>query len=146
MKKLGSPSLESIKRLTLEEIEAQRGLKKVEDVEDGWPLEMWYQSIRRKSLGELNVGDVSKACRQQVFPEQIVPLAVEMLKTDPLAGELYEGELLAALKSVPIEHWEAHPEQVKAVRVSIEALAGEPDADTQGDCRELLKRFDSIEQ
>lgn len=146
MKKLGSPSLESIKRLTFEEIEEQHGVKKAEDVKDGWPLQMWYQSIRRKSLGELSVEDVSKACRQQLFPKQIVPLAIEMLETDPLAGELYEGELLAALKSVPIEHWKVHPHQVKAVRVGIEALAGEPDADTQEDCRELLKRFDSIEQ
>lgn len=145
--KLSSPSLESIKRLTLEEIEAQHGFtKEVTDIEDGWPLQIWYQSIRRKSLGELSVEDVSKACRQLVFPEQIVPLAVEMLETNPLAGELYEGELLAALKSVPTKHWREHPEQVKVVRATIKALESEPDADTQGDCSELLKRFCSIEQ
>jgi hypothetical protein len=106
-------SLDSIKRLTFAKIEAQQGCPAHEDVKDGWPLEMWYQAVRKTPLGELSLEDICKACRQQVFLEQIIPLALEQLSANPLAGELYDGELLNAFESTPERYWKDHVEQAR---------------------------------
>ncbi len=79
------------------------------------PLEAWYRAIRDERVEDFTPGDLSRAIRQQLFPETVVPVAIETLKKDPLAGEMYDGELLLALDSVPKPYWTAHPAQASAV-------------------------------
>src|SRR5207245_1667482 len=74
---------------------------------------------------------LAKACRQNVWLPQVVPVAVEVLKSDPKAGELYEGELVAALKSIVAGFWLKHGDIAKALRAVVEGALAEFDEDLQ---------------
>ena len=75
------------------------------------PLEAWYEAVRDKPISAFSYNDLCIACRQQVFPETIIPIAIETLRKDSLAGEMYDGELLAAMSHVGREYWSSHPSQ-----------------------------------
>src|SRR5947209_19417686 len=79
------------------------------------PLEVWYRSVRDKSIHDFTHEDLSKALRQQLYPELVVPAAIHTLKSAPLAGELYDGEMLAAMKSIDKRYWPDHRSQALEV-------------------------------
>ena len=74
----------------------------------GSPLEIWYRSVRDKPISQFTYNDLCKACRQGLYPEVMVPVAIENLRKEPLAGESYDGELIVAMKSVDSNFWLAH--------------------------------------
>ncbi|MCA8982948.1 MAG: contact-dependent growth inhibition system immunity protein [Planctomycetaceae bacterium] len=69
-------------------------------------LDEWYRRVRDIPINELDDGDLCRACRQQVYLDHVVPIAVERLTVQPLAGEMYDGELLVAMKSIPTGYWQ----------------------------------------
>jgi hypothetical protein len=50
------------------------------------PLELWFERIRQK-----------------LCIDQLMPRVLDVLTDDPLAGEYYDGELIAALSAIKIE-------------------------------------------
>ena len=74
-----------------------------------FPLPAWYRSIIDVPINELTPLDLAKACQQKIHSEEIVPLVLEILKVDPLAGEYYEGHLCAALLSIDADFWKTNP-------------------------------------
>lgn len=77
--------------------------------EPTWPLEEWYAHVRDTKIGEFEVADLARACRQDMYPGVVVPIALAALERDPLAGELYDGELVHSLAKVPGPYWASHP-------------------------------------
>jgi hypothetical protein len=84
---------------------------KFRDLEKGTPigwlsedktssLTEWYLSVRDIHLSRLGVGDICRAIRQDLFVREILPVAIALLHDDVLAGERYDGELLAALSGL----------------------------------------------
>jgi hypothetical protein len=73
-----------------------------------FPLERWYRAIRDKPLAELSDEDLCRCCRQDIFPQLVVPYVIERIDSDPLAGELYDGEMLMALADVSEQFWRAN--------------------------------------
>lgn len=69
-------------------------------------LTEWYLLVRDTPLDQLGVGDVCRAIRQDLFINELLPFAVILLHDDVLAGERYDGELLAALATVSAECWQ----------------------------------------
>jgi hypothetical protein len=74
-------------------------------------LEEWYNHVRDVPLENLGVGVLARACRQNIFPPAVVPICLLRLEEDPLAGDLYDGELLLALKGLPREYWVLHSQE-----------------------------------
>ncbi|MDP9781400.1 contact-dependent growth inhibition system immunity protein [Pseudomonas fluorescens] len=72
-------------------------------------LTEWYLSVRDTPLTQLGVGDVCRALRQNLFVSEVLPVAVVLLTNDVLAGERYDGELVAALASLNAECWQESP-------------------------------------
>lgn len=68
-------------------------------------LDEWYTKIRDTPIEDLNDGDLSRACRQQLYPRHVVPISISRLEANPLAGEVFDGELLVSMKSVPNDYW-----------------------------------------
>ncbi len=60
------------------------------------PLEQWYESIRDVPIQSLSDADLARACRQQLHIQAIAPIVLSRLEENPLAGMLYDGELLRA--------------------------------------------------
>jgi len=96
-------------QLTFATLDRQKGIPDLPPVTgEEYPLPAWYRAVRETPLEELGVEDICKACRQQIHLEHVVPLTLRLLQSEPLAGEMYDGELLASLKSVPSDYWPTH--------------------------------------
>ncbi|MFE3073552.1 contact-dependent growth inhibition system immunity protein [Streptomyces sp. NPDC059247] len=87
------------------------------------------RELRRKPIGGLTVEDMRLLIRQDVGLAYLLPLAMEVLRVNPLAeGDMYEGDLLAAVLTRSAEVWNESPELGREVRLIISELAGVPRA------------------
>jgi hypothetical protein len=107
--------------------------------EEGWPLEEWYARVRELPLNALGAGDIAKACRQDVWLDYTVPRALDLLAEDFLAGDLYDGELVVSLRSVPAGFWEKHLDLAQRLSALIENGKALLDDDEQGEVEELMR-------
>lgn len=89
-------------------------------------------ALRQKALKELTAEEIRLALGQPSFEQSLpylVPLALELLKTDPLLdAALYQGDLLRNLLRIPSNYWTQHPEDKRDVDVIVEnalRVAGE---------------------
>lgn len=73
-------------------------------------LDEWFWSIQDIPITQLPVEHLAKAIRQELCLEQLIPIALKELVKEPLAGELYRGELMAMMTRLPADFWRAHPE------------------------------------
>jgi L-fucose isomerase-like protein len=60
-------------------------------------LDKWFIEILQKKVSELNLLDVSRMLRQEIYPDIAVPLTWKILKENPFEGEMYDGQLLELL-------------------------------------------------
>jgi hypothetical protein len=82
------------------------------------PLSDWYARVRDVPLSAFGVGDLCKSLRQGLYPEYVVPFALEAFEKEPLAGEMYDGELAMAFCSVLGAFWRNNPRlAVRVIRV-----------------------------
>ncbi|MFF4896546.1 contact-dependent growth inhibition system immunity protein [Streptomyces sp. NPDC001068] len=85
--------------------------------------------LRRKPIGGLTVEDLRLLIRQDVGLAHLLPQAVETLRTDPLAeGDMYEGDLLAAVLTRSPEVWSRFPGLQRDVRLIVSELTDVPPA------------------
>jgi hypothetical protein len=126
--------------VTFSMLDKEKGIPELPPVTaDEYPLPAWYRAVRDIPLRELSVEDLSKANRQQIHPDHIVPTTLELLQSNPLAGEMYDGELFVSLKSVPPEYWSGHLNETEALK-SVIGSALQADATTD-DVRKDLEDF-----
>ncbi|RZU37618.1 hypothetical protein EV284_2796 [Streptomyces sp. BK022] len=85
------------------------------------------RELRRKPIGSLTVEDMRLLIRQDVGLAHVLPLAVEVLRAGPLAeGDMYEGDLLAAVLTRSAEVWSEFPDLGQEVRLIVSELAVVP--------------------
>jgi CDI immunity proteins len=85
------------------------------------------RELRRKPIGGLTVEDMRLLLRQDVGLAYLLPLAVEILRIDPLAeADMCEGDLLAAVLTRSAEVWSEFPELERDVRLIVPELADVP--------------------
>lgn len=110
-------------------------------------LDEWYSSIRDTDIDSLSVGDICKAVRQRIFVDSVLPYALGIIKDDPLAGDSYDGELLAALSGLSPLDWSGS----EAIAHQLSVLLSEEcdalnDPDLRNDLAKLTATFESIEK
>ena len=59
-----------------------------------YPLQKWYNTLIEKTCDEISLSDILRMFRQKMFLDLAILKAIEILKRDIFAGELYAGELL----------------------------------------------------
>jgi len=131
------------RRLTFALLDKEKGIAGLPPATgEEYPLPAWYRSVREIPLEELGVEDICKACRQQIHPEYVVPIVLRLLQSEPLAGEMYDGELLVSLKSIPPNYWSKHPDEAQVLKSVVEqALQIRTTTnDLRQDAEELLRR------
>ena len=90
-------------------------------------LKAIVRELRRKPIGGLTAEDMRLLIRQDVGLAHLLPLAVEFFRVDPLAeGDMYEGDLLAAVLTRSAEVWSESPELGREVRLIVSGLADVP--------------------
>lgn len=80
-----------------------------------YPLQKWYNQLIDKTIQEITPGDVSRMLRQKLFPDLAMTRAIDFLREDPFAGELYEGEMLAAIARMENSLLAVYAEELKVV-------------------------------
>ena len=113
------------------------------DLDDELPLPTWYRSIMETPLSQLEVGDLSKAIRQNIHLMHVVPFAVDHLVRDPVAGDVYDGELLCSMASIPSHYWAEHPEHSTVVKEAVGKVINVLNDDERTDLQRLLKSINS---
>ncbi len=87
---------------------------------DHWPDQAEYPSpmvqrchaLRKFPVGELTVEDLRLLIGQDIGLPFLMPLALEIVRKDPLAeGDLYPGDLLRNMLHAPDSYWVDHPDQ-----------------------------------
>ncbi|MGX1488242.1 hypothetical protein RKD41_000501 [Streptomyces tendae] len=112
--------------LSLEELEGRRW-----SVPAGGETRLMatVRELRRKPIGGLTVEDMRLLIGQDVGLAYLLPLAMEVLRDTPLAeGDMYEGDLLAAVLTRSAEVWRDFPELRCEVREIVSELADVPPA------------------
>jgi hypothetical protein len=73
--------------------------------------------LRRKPVAALTPEDLRLLIGQQIGVEVLVPHALAKLAHDPLVeGDFYPGDLLVTVMRLPVDYWNAHPEQATTLR------------------------------
>ncbi|RDS64280.1 hypothetical protein DWC19_15705 [Streptomyces sp. M7] len=112
--------------LSLEELECRRW-----SVPAGGETRLMatVRELRRKPIGGLTVEDMRLLIGQDVGLAYLLPLAMEVLRDTPLAeGDMYEGDLLAAVLTRSAEVWRDFPDLRREVREIVSELADVPPA------------------
>jgi hypothetical protein len=130
--------------LSFAAIERELGLPEPAYESEDYPLLHWYRAVRTVPLGELTAADLARACRQQLYPSRVVPFALAILDRSPLAGEMYDGELFASLKSIPLAYWSDHAVERAELLSIIDRLlaAAATPEDVRRDAEELRGRVE----
>jgi hypothetical protein len=90
--------------MTFRQLETPDGGRSEPDPNNS-PLDEWYCRVRDTPISEFADEDLGRACRQAIYVDHIVPIAVARLEEEPLAGDMYDGELLVAMRSIPVNYW-----------------------------------------
>lgn len=83
--------------------------------EELYPLQVWYNQLIDKTIQEITPGDVARMLRQKVLPGLAMTKAIELLQENPFVGELYEGEILAAIAMMESSSVTSYTEELQAV-------------------------------
>lgn len=126
--------------LTFREIEASRGILFGGETGDSF-LNEWYQTVRDRPLGQFSNKDFGIACRQRLYLECVVPVLLSHLELEPLAGDMYDGELLTAIAVLPREFWLNNGEFASMLRTFLDSVAIETD---DGDVMAALRHLRSL--
>jgi hypothetical protein len=73
-------------------------------------------ALRRVPLEQLTPGDLRALITQDIGLKYLVPLALDLLKSDPmLEAEYYPGDLLCATMSISPGYWPKAPQEFAAL-------------------------------
>lgn len=104
-------------------------------------LELWFEGVIDTPIEELNVEDISRAIRQEICIAQLMPRVLEILSDDPLAGEYYDGELIAALSTIK----ESELKDQVSTFIKIQKIVNQlPSSDVNDDLRKDILKINKI--
>lgn len=67
-----------------------------------YPLQRWYNQLIDKTTEEITIADVIRMIRQKEFINLAMSRAINFLKANVFAGELYDGELLEKISEMEV--------------------------------------------
>ncbi|GAB2196980.1 hypothetical protein MAH4_09860 [Sessilibacter sp. MAH4] len=83
-------------------------------------------SLVKTPVADLNVENLRMLIGQGIALEFLIPLALDLLESDPLvSGAFYRGDLLENVVNVPESFWNQHPElnnRLVEVRIEFEGV------------------------
>jgi len=92
-----------------------------EEIDVKCELDKWYVTLLNKAIEEININDISRMLRQDILIEVAINKSVEILKENPLVGEMYDGQLLELLYSVDVNKYKEDIDEVKYLLIKIKS-------------------------
>lgn len=105
------------------------------------PLELWFDRVIDIPIEELAVEDLCRAIRQGLCVDQLMPRVLDVLTEDPLAGEYYDGELIAALSTIKGDDLKNHKHIFIEIKQLINQLAP---SDVNDDLKKDILKINQI--
>ena len=96
--------------------------------ENATGLVLTCHRLRKVPIGQLSDDDLRLLLGQRIGAEWLVPITLDRLAEDPLAGDLYPSDLLKAVLRTPPEFWPSHPDllaRLHEVKSGVEGARGE---------------------
>jgi hypothetical protein len=98
--------------------------------------------LRTKPIDDFTIEDLRVLIEQQIALEHLVPQAIEVLETNPLAeGDFQPGDLLQAVLGIDGAYWQQHQDQWLGVHAVVDALLSAVD-----DLSEPIESFRRLTQ
>jgi hypothetical protein len=119
---------------TLEELDGERW---PEPDDEATGLVRDCHRLRTVPVGDLSIGDLRLLLGQEIGTEWLMPIALDRLNDDPLAGEWYPGDVLNSVLGVGATYWDSHPAETMSLWDVREALD-----QVRSDAAKLLERDD----
>lgn len=114
----------------------------LEEDNQKYALDNWYGQLIHRTVDEIGLEDITRMISQNILIELGIEKAIEMLFNDPIAGEMYEGQLLELLYSTEIKsHKSLLQLKVLLKHISNEVSKLELSDEDKSDYYELLKKF-----
>lgn len=107
-------------------------------------LGAWYARVAEVPVEQLQIGDLCRAVRQELALPYIVPIAVELVSSEPSAGELYDGELAVALARIPRDFWAANRLALDLVRRVLAETVSHVDDEVRVELAAFVEMADAI--
>lgn len=89
------------------------------EIQGDYALDEWYNTLINKDITELDISDLCRMIKQNIFIELAIDKAIEFLKLNPLEGDVYDGQLLEVLFSVDMEKITEQKEPFKEVLMDV---------------------------
>ncbi len=87
--------------------------------QEDYALDEWYNTLINKDITEIDIIDVCRMIKQNIFIEIAIDKAIGFLKLNPLEGDVYDGHLLEVLYSVDMEKITEQKEPLKEVLMDV---------------------------
>jgi hypothetical protein len=119
---------------------------------DVWPdpdnfpgLVTTVHRLRKKPLNEFTTADLRVMIGQNMNPEQLIPLAIEFLKKEPLLeGDCYPGDLLINVMRSDKAYWQKNRNNWAIVMKLVGDLLSAIESDKE--YRQVVRNFESFRQ
>lgn len=105
-------------------------------------LPKWYESKRHTSFKMFSIGDFCICLRQNIYLDYLMDKIIKIFEKDVFGGEQYDGEMLAAFKSVDHKYWILHKTEMNVIENILKANMGNMDEDMKKDAQHLLTIFE----
>lgn len=112
--------------------------------EELYPLQNWYNQLIDKTIQDITPGDVARMLRQKMFPGLAMTKAIELLRENPFAGELYEGEILAAIAGMEASITASDKKELQSVLKDANERMAEHEWTYNGEEDEFKEIVDSV--
>jgi hypothetical protein len=98
----------------------------------------WYASVRDTPIRELGVDDLARACRQGLYLDHVVPVALSVLRDDVNAGSQYDGELASVLTRLPPPFWRSNGDLLRSAADVLKRGMSNLDDDVRKEVEQFL--------
>lgn len=82
-----------------------------------YPLQKWYNQLMDKTVCEITIADVLKMLRQKEFMDLAMSMALDILRENVYAGELYAGELVEIILQVDVTLLASYANDLKNILI-----------------------------
>ena len=130
---------------TFRQIDESNGFKwEVEPDSDESALESWHRSNLDTPINELEIGDLCRSVRQDMYTSELLPIVVRELDKEVLVGFLDDAELLKGTSKLSEAVWAKNllltQKMLNILRRDKELIAAEPRAVEYVEYAQALER------
>lgn len=121
-------------------------IKDIYHIDDSFSIDnekynKWLKSLLNKTRGEITENDVYTMLLQQELEYLAIEKAIEFIKIDPLAGEMWDGQFLEQLAGISVDKLVAYKEELQKLIPYMDNQINEILWDFETEKEEFLFRY-----